>query len=239
MSSPDPLRNVRVVLSQPSHPGNIGAAARAMKTMGLRQLWLVRPRTLPDEAADAMAAGAADVLASARVCPNLDAALAGTVLAVATTSRYRDLPPPVLSPREAAVRLVAEARTHPVALVFGREAFGLAGDEVSRCQIVVNIPADAEYGSLNLAAAVQVMAYETRLAAISRGTLPVPEFEPASLDEIERLFEAMEKTLMDTGFLEPEHPGRLMVRLRRLFSRTRLEREEVAILRGIFRSMAK
>lgn len=210
-----------------------------MKTMGLRQLWLVQPRKFPDAVADAMASGAADVLAAAHVCACLDLALAGTVLAVATTSRYRDLPPPVLSPREAAARLVSEAASHPVALVFGSETFGLPSEEVSRCQMVVNIPADAEYGSLNLAAAVQVMAYETRLAAISEGTLPVPEFEPATLDDVERLYEAMEKTLIETGFLDPKRPGRLMVRLRRLFSRTRLEKEEVAILRGILNSMPK
>jgi len=239
MSSPDSLRNVRVVLSHARHPGNIGAAARAMKTMGLRDLWLVNPRQFPDAQADAMASGAVDVLARARVCSSLDDALAGTVLAVATTSRYRDLPPGVLSPREAAARLAAEATAHSVALVFGSETFGLSTEEVSRCQNVVNIPADPDYASLNLAAAVQVMAYEVRLAAAAGPTLPIPEFDPATLDDIERLFQALDQALQETGFLDPRNPGRLMQRLRRLFSRTRLEKEEVAILRGILKSIAK
>jgi TrmH family RNA methyltransferase len=239
MSSPDSLRNVRVVLSHARHPGNIGAAARAMKTMGLRDLWLVNPRQFPDAQADAMASGAADLLARARVCSSLDDALAGAVLAVATTSRYRDLPPGVLSPREAAARLAAEAAAHPVALVFGSETFGLSTEEVSRCQNVVNIPADPDYASLNLAAAVQVMAYEVRLASGAGPTLPVPEFDPATLDDIERLYQALDQALQETGFLDPRNPGRLMQRLRRLFSRTRLEKEEVAILRGILKSIAK
>jgi len=210
-----------------------------MKTMGLRDLWLVNPRQFPDAQADAMASGAVDVLARARVCSSLDDALAGTVLAVATTSRYRDLPPGVLSPRDAAARLAAEATAYPVALVFGSETFGLSTEEVSRCQNVVNIPADPDYASLNLAAAVQVMAYEVRLAAGTGPTLPVPEFDPATLEDIERLFQALDQALQETGFLDPRNPGRLMQRLRRLFSRTRLEKEEVAILRGILKSIAK
>ncbi len=239
MSLPDPLRNVRVILSHTSHPGNIGATARAMKTMGLRDLWLVNPRQFPDAQADAMASGAVDVLARARVCSSLDQALEDTVLAVATSSRYRDLPPSVLPPREAAARLAAEAAAHPVALVFGSETFGLSMEEVGRCQILVNIPANPEYASLNLAAAVQVMAYELHVAAQAGPALPVPEFEPATLKDIERLFEAMEDALQKTGFLDPQNPKRLMLRLRRLFSRARLEKEEVAILRGILKSIAK
>jgi len=239
MSLPDPLRNVRVILSHTSHPGNIGATARAMKTMGLRDLWLVNPLQFPDAQADAMASGAVDVLARARVCSSLDQALEDTVLAVATSSRYRDLPPSVLPPREAAARLAAEAAAHPVALVFGSETFGLSTEEVGRCQILVNIPANPEYASLNLAAAVQVMAYELHVAAQVGPALPVPEFEPATLKDIERLFEAMEDALQKTGFLDPQNPKRLMLRLRRLFSRARLEKEEVAILRGILKSIAK
>lgn len=239
MSSPDPLLGVRVILSHTSHPGNIGAAARAMKTMGLRELWLVNPRALPDARAEAMASGALDVLERVRVCANLGEALTGVTLAAATTARYRDLPPAVVSPREAAARLAAEAVSHPVALLFGGETCGLSSEDVSRCQMVVNIPANPEYPSLNLAAAVQVMAYELRLASGAREALPIPAFQPATLEDIERLYEALEDTLQETGFLDPQRPKRLMLRLRRLFSRTRLEKEEVAILRGILKSIAK
>jgi tRNA/rRNA methyltransferase len=239
MTSANLLRNIRVVLSHTSHPGNIGAAARAMKTMGLTELWLVNPKQFPDPQAQAMASGAADVLAGARVCEDLDQALAGTVLAVATTSRNRDLLSRLLTPREAAAQIAAQAAHCSVALVFGSESFGLSIRDVSRCQIVVNIPANPEYASLNLAAAVQVMAYEIRLAAAQfSGPLARPEFEPATLDEVERFFIHLEETLIRVGFLDPKNPKRLMLRLRRLFSRTRLEKEELAILRGILSSIA-
>jgi tRNA/rRNA methyltransferase len=240
MSSPDPLRNIRVVLRNTSHPGNIGAAARAMKTMGLGDLRLVNPKRFPDPQAQAMASGAADVLAAARVCASLDEALAGTVLAAATTSRNRDLLSRIMTPRAAAAQLAREAVKHPVGLVFGSETSGLSVADVSRCQIVVSIPSNPEYSSLNLAAAVQVMAYELRIAMPDLPEPQIaPESKPATLDEIERFYEHLERTLQQTGFLNPDHPKRLMLRLRRLFSRTRLETEEVAILRGILNSISK
>lgn len=239
MSSTPALANVRVVLSHTSHPGNIGAAARAMKTMGLGDLRLVNPKHFPDPQADAMASGAADVLERARVYATLDQALSGTVLAAAASARGRELRPETLDARGAAPRLAAEAAHGPVALVFGNEQAGLTAEEAGRCQLLVRIPVDPDYPSLNLAAAVQVLAYELRVAALGAPEPPAPEFPLATLDELERFYQHLEETLLFSGFLDPEHPKRLMPRLRRLFSRARLEKEEVNILRGVLRSISK
>lgn len=236
MNEPHPLTNVRVVLMRPSHPGNIGAAARAMKTMGLGPLYLVAPRRFPDPEACAMAAGALDVLQSARVAATLDEALSGTVLTAALSARRRDLPPRVMAPREAAAELLSEARTHPVALLFGAEASGLTTDEIARCQILVHIPANPDYPSLNLAAAVQVMAYELRLAVPGLKGCPMPVAELATHEEMEAFYRHLEETLAAIGFLNPRQPKRLMQRLRRLFDRARPRKEEVAILRGILKA---
>ena len=164
MNNTDPLKNIRVVLTQPSHPGNIGAAARAMKTMGLNALCLVNPRQFPHPDADARAAGALDVLQHAQVCDSLAAALSGCVLAVATSSRQRELRHEMMTAREAARELLAQAASHPVAIVFGNETSGLSSEEASLCQVWACIPANPEYASLNLAAAVQIFAYELRMA---------------------------------------------------------------------------
>src|SRR5687768_8319118 len=164
MNPPYPLDNVRVVLSHTTHPGNIGAAARAMKTMGLASLYLVNPKFFPDKEAERRAAGAWDILNKTRVCADLDDALSGTVLAAAVTARPRDLSHEVFDARRGAMELLEQARQDPVALVFGTEMSGLTTLEVSKCQIVVHIPANPEYSSLNLASAVQLMAYELRMA---------------------------------------------------------------------------
>jgi len=228
-----PLARVRVVLVETSHPGNIGAAARAMKTMGIDALVLVRPRHFPHAEAEAMASRATGILAAARVCDTLDEALAGTVFAVACTARSRDLSHPVLTPREAAARAIDEARRGPVALVMGPEKYGLTGQDVNRCSVIATIPANAEYSSLNLAAAVQLFAYEVRLAAERIETLPQESHPPAAHEDVEQLIAHLEQTMIDIGFLDPASPKRLMQRMRRLFARARLEREEVNILRGI------
>src|SRR6185436_20129236 len=156
------LARIRVVLCRPTHPGNIGAAARAIKTMGLSQLALVAPKLYPHPDAIARASGAADVLEAARVCPTLDDALAGCVLAIGLSARHRELVGKVQSARDAAVEAIDHAATGEVAIVFGTETFGLTNDDVSRCQTLAFIPANPDYGSLNLAAAVQVVAYELR-----------------------------------------------------------------------------
>jgi TrmH family RNA methyltransferase len=233
LSDPNLLANVRIVLARTSHPGNIGAAARAMKTMGLSQLWLVDPAVFPNSQAEAMASGATDVLSEARVCGSLSEALAGTRLALGLSARRRDLVAEVLTPAEAAPRVLTEALAAPVALVFGNEANGLSGEELALCQALVTIPANPEYSSLNLAAAVQVLAYEVRQAWLCRAVWPQPELDAAPLDEIERFYAHFERALADLEFLNPGSPGRLMLKLRRLFSRTRLAREEVNILRGV------
>ena len=229
------LENVRVVLSHTSHPGNIGAAARAMKTMGLSRLYLVNPRHFPDAAADAMASGATDVLSGATVCASLDEALQGTVLAVGLTARRRDLSHPMLTLRESAPQFAAKAMTAPVALVFGTEMSGLSNAELEKCQQLITIPVNPQYGSLNLAAAVQVVAYELRLCSVD--VVPVSEgFPLASFEDIDQFYEHLEQTLIKIDFLDPKHPKRLMTRLRRLFARAALEKEEVNILRGVLKA---
>ena len=243
MPLPDPaiLDRVRVVLSHPSHPGNIGAAARAMKTMGLSRLILVNPKAFPDAQADAMAAGATDVLVQAEVVSSLAEALSGTVLAMAMTARRRELAVPALWARDGAAELVAQAAGGDVALVFGNETSGLSNDELGLCRHWAMIPVSAGFSSLNLAAAVQVMCYELRLAAIDPGAPPAISGagELASHDEVEGLIAHIERAAISSEFLDPASPKRLIPRLRRMFSRAAPEKKEVDILRGLFAALEK
>lgn len=233
------LGRIRIVLSHPTHPGNIGAAARAMKTMGLSRLVLVNPHRFPDPQATAMAAGADDVLNSARVCASLDEALQGTRLALAVTARKRDLSHPAADARDAAVLLLDEAVEGEIAIVFGTEMSGLSNEEVLKCQRLAHIDANPEYSSLNLAAAVQVMAYELRRAATGGIRIGADRYEAAVFEDIEGFYAHLEQRLVVSGFLDPSEPKRLMDRLRRLFGRARLEKEEVNILRGILTAWEK
>ena len=233
------LDNIRVVLCQTSHPGNIGAAARAMKTMGLVSLYLVNPKRFPSPEAEAMAARSTELLDAARVCETLDQALVGTVYAAACTARNRDLSHAILTAREAGQRLVQEAARGPVAVVFGAEKYGLTVEDVNRCSVITMIPANPEYSSLNLGAAVQVLAYEIRQAAEATESYPPSEHAPARYEDVELFFTHLEQTLYDIEFLDPRHPKRLMQRMRRLFQRARLEHEELNILRGILAAMQK
>lgn len=239
MLDASPLNRVRIVLCGTSHPGNIGASARAMKTMGLSSLYLVNPHSFPAAEAAAMASNAADVLDRAVVCSSLDAALSGTVFAAACTARSRDLPHAVLTPREAGERLLRESAAGAVALVFGPEKTGLTSGEVSRCSAIAMIPTDPRCTSLNLAAAVQVFAYELWQSAQLPETLPQDAYQAASYEEVEFFFSHLEQTLYDIQFLDPTQPKRLMRRLRRLFQRARLEKEEVNLLRGILTATQK
>lgn len=234
-----PLARVRVVLSHPSHPGNVGAAARAMKTMGLSRLVLVNPRHFPDAQADAMAAGATDLLVDAIVVDSLAEGLRGTEFAVALTARRRELAVPALWARGAAAELVAGAARGDVALVFGNETSGLSNDELGLCRHWAMIPAERGFSSLNLAAAVQVMCYELRLAAIDPGTPPAVSGagEPAGHDEVEGLVAHFERAALGSGFLDPASPKRLIPRLRRMLARAVPEKEEVAILRGLLAAL--
>lgn len=227
------LDRIRVVLSRTSHPGNIGAAARAMKTMGLSQLWLVAPAHFPDPMAEARASGAEDLLAGARVVATLDEALADTVFAAALSARRRELSLPRLAAREAAAVLVERCAEGEVALVFGNETSGLTNRELAQCQLPVTIPTSPDFSSLNLGAAVQVLCYELWMRA--QRPPPFDDVRPqyASHAEFEGFIEHLERMVTASGFHDPANPRRLLPRLRRLFNRVRLEREEVAILRGM------
>lgn len=237
-----PLERIRIVLSHPSHPGNIGSVARAMKTMGLKDLALVNPKIFPDAQATAMAAGADDVLAGARVFTSLAEALAGTAFATAVTARRRELATEPLWAREAAAELAGLAQQGTaVALVFGNETSGLSNDEVALCRRWTQIPTSPEWRSLNLAQAVQILCYELRMAVTGAGTLPaIPEAgELASHEDVERFIAHLERAAVGSGFLDPLQPKRMMPRMRRLFSRAGLEKEEVAILRGLLAAFEK
>jgi len=227
------LDRIRFVLCAPSHPGNIGATARAMHTMGLARLCLVAPRQFPHPDADALAAGGEALLRRSSVFADLDSALAGATLAIGFSARPREFAGSAMSVRAAATEALRCAGAGEVALVFGSEMSGLSNDELARCQIVATIPGAPGHSSLNLAAAVQVAAYEIFLAAHGDGVWKAPAFAPATQDEIAELFAQGERTLVAMRFLDPHRPKRLLPRLRRLFARARLEREEVNILRGI------
>lgn len=245
MNNPSPLARIRIVLSHPSHPGNIGAVARAMKTMGLTRLTLVAPRYFPHEEATARASGAADVLERATVCDTLEEALSGSVLVAGMTARRRDLAAPFHWAREGAAELLAGTQqgTREVALLFGNETAGLSNDELALCHLALMIPANPEYSSLNLGSAVQLMSYELRLAAGLPGAPPPSHGEdecvPATTDEVEGFHAHLERVSIASGFLDPANPRRLMPRLRRLFARARLEHEEVSILRGFLTAIEK
>lgn len=232
-SAPAVLARVRIVLVRTSLPANIGAAARAMFTMGVTELVLVAPKRFPDPEAVALATGAAHVLDDARVVATLAEALAGCALAVGLSARPRAFAGRVLAIREAAQEAIAHARDGDIALVFGTEMSGLSNDELAQCAIAATIPANPDYASLNVASAVQVAAYELRVAAGARHVWTAPRFVPATHDEVSSLYAHAERTLAAMRFLDPAHPKRLLPRLRRLFGRARLEREEVNILRGI------
>ncbi|MBU9228726.1 RNA methyltransferase [Burkholderia multivorans] len=233
--------STRFVLVEPSHPGNVGAAARALKTMGFSRLVLVAPRVphvQSDPEAVAMASGADDVLASAHVVSTLGEALSGVHWSIALTARAREYGPPRLAPRAAAAHACTQVERGDIALVFGNERTGLANEHVEQCSAVAHIPANPAYSSLNLAQAVQVLAYELRVAFLEQTSEPAqqPAADTGTLaqsDEIERMYLHLENALIALDFLDPRNPKKLMPRLRRLFARTGLEREEVNILRGI------
>ena len=232
------LARVRFVLINTTHPGNIGAAARAMKVMGLSSLHLVTPKIFPNAEATAMASGADDLLQSAVLHDSLDTALAGCPLVLGTSARLRSLPMPVLDARRAAKQALAESASHQIAVLFGRERYGLTNEEMQRCQFLVNIPSNPEYSSLNIAQAVQILSYELRVAAqgFSDISIAPPDWEPVDDEQMEGLFEHLEQTLLDIRFLNPRQPKRLMMRLRRLFNRARPDQNEINILRGILKA---
>jgi tRNA (cytidine32/uridine32-2'-O)-methyltransferase len=225
---------LRIVLVGTTHPGNIGATARAMKNMCLDSLWLVRPRSFPSAEATARASGADEILARAKVCQTLDEALVGCRLVMGASARPRTVRWPQLGPRGCAERLLAEARHAPVALLFGRESSGLSNAELDRCHYLVQIPSNRDFASLNLAAAVQVLTYEIRAAALqSLQHEPRMPPEVAGAEVMEGFFQHLEQALLDLGFAHPKQSEQLLRRLRRLFLRARPDNEEINILRGM------
>ncbi len=230
------IDNLRIVLVGASHPGNIGAVARAMKNMGLRRLVLVQPLAFPHAEATARAAGADDVLADAQVVDSLETALRGCRVVFGLSARRRGVAGSELEPRQCAARTIAFAAQGQVALVFGRESSGLSNEELDHCHFLVRIPTVTDFGSLNLAAAVVVMAYEVRMAVLG-AAVAVERRLPAPAEEMERFYQHLERVLLATGFLNPANPRPLLRRLRRLFNRAQPEQREVAILRGILTSV--
>jgi len=240
------LSRLRIVLVGAQHPGNIGAAARAMKVMGLSDLALVAPERYPDPEATARASGADDVLLAARVHDTLDGALSDCTLAIGTSARTRRTQWSLIDVREAALRAVEQlgqvdeaedANPRRVAIVFGRERSGLLNEELDRCQLYLQVPTNPDYSSLNLAAAVQVVAYELRVAAGHGIAAQADAHEPVAAGDMEGLYGHLYDVLVASGFLDPDEPKLLMRRLRRLFNRAMPDRIEMNILRGALRSL--
>lgn len=234
--------NIRIVLVNTTHPGNIGGAARAMKNMGLERLYLVAPKEYPSDKAVWRSAGATDVLDKAVVVETLDEAILGCSLVVGTSARERRIPWPLLDPRQCGENVWAEAGSHEVALVFGREDRGLTNEELHKCNYHVHIPANPDYSSLNLATAVQVICYEVRMAylqAAEGNTLPQHQWDmpPAEAQALESYYLHLEQTLEELGFLDPANPKQTMTRLRRLYNRVRMDQMELNILRGVLTAM--
>ncbi len=233
------LENIRIVLVNTSHPGNIGATARAMKNMGLTKLVLVDPKDHPSFEAYSRASGADDVLGDATVVSTLSEALTGCSWVMGTSARERTVEWPIMQPRECAEKSVEQSRSGKVAIVFGRERTGLTNEELELCHALVCIPTNPEYSSLNVAAAVQVLCYELRIASLGELIEPSPiekseADSPATADQVEGMYDHLSQMLEDIGFFGTNNPEIVMRRLKGLFSRTHITKREVNILRGIF-----
>ena len=235
--------NIRIVLVNTSHPGNIGGVARAMKNMGLSQLYLVAPRDYPHEQAQWRAASAKDILDAAVVVPTLEDAIRDCQFVVGTSARERRIPWPLLDARQCAEQMAQASEREQVAVLFGREDRGLTNDELQVCNLHLNIPTSGAYSSLNLAMAVQIVAYELNMV-ISSSSSTVNKTEQwdspfASQGDMEHFYKHLEETLIDVEFLDPAAPRQLMSRLRRLYSRIRLDEMELNILRGVLTETQK
>ncbi len=237
------LDNIRIIMLNTSHPGNIGAAARVMKNMGLKHLYLVEPKQFPDPQATAMASGADDVLTKAMVCNRLEQALEGCHLVLGSTARERKIQHEFMDARSAALQAIEEARTCQVALVFGRERTGMTNEEIGLCHKLINIPTNPQYRSLNVASAIQIVSYELMMAkAITKPTAVLETdngVEYAATDAVEGFYRHLEATLIEIDFLNPQQSPQLMPKLRRLYNRSRLKQEELNILRGILTQTQK
>ena len=238
------LNNIRIVLIQTSHPGNIGSAARAMKTMGLSEFYLVRPKSFPDDQAIAMSSNATDILDKAIVVESVEEALVDCRLVVGTSARYeRTLQWDILEPKECSEKLVVQAQTGKVAILFGRESSGLTNDELAMCHFLVHVPTNPDYSSLNVASAVQILSYECRVAHLAKQKNEYKktekEEEIATADVMEGYYKHLEASMIESGFLDPKNPKHLMTRLRRLYGRVRVTPSELNILRGMLVAFQK
>lgn len=240
------LDNVRIVLVNTSDCRNIGSAARAMKTMGLKNLILVDPKEMPNGQAQALSAGASDVLGNAKVVATMEEAIKDCGLVIGTSARSRTLPWPMLDPRGCGAQMVKEGVEYPVALVFGRESSGLTNDELQLCHYHVAIPANPEYSSLNLAMAVQTLSYEIRMnfldtqdQNVAVEQVSVEDEQYPLVEETERFYQHFESAMQSTGFIQPQHPGLIMTKVRRLINRARPDGKELKMLRGILASIDK
>ncbi|WP_086931145.1 tRNA (cytosine(32)/uridine(32)-2'-O)-methyltransferase TrmJ [Agarilytica rhodophyticola] len=236
------LKRIRMVMVNTTHPGNIGAAARAIKNMGLSSLVLVDPKEFPSPKAVWRAAGAVDVLENVKVVSTLDEAISGCGLVVGTSARERRIPWPLLTPRECGDRVCVESQEHDIAILFGREDRGLTNEELQKCNYHVHIPANADYSSLNIAAAMQVIAYEIRMSFLNQEAGQAITFDdwdmpPAKQQDLEMYYTHLEETLAKLGFYDPKNPRQTMTRMRRLYSRVRMDEMELSIMRGMLTSI--
>lgn len=239
------LGQIRIVLVQTTHPGNIGGVARAMKNMGLSRLALVQPKIFPSEEADARSSGATEILQNAEIFDSLQDAVSESSLVIGTSARSRHIPWPLVSPREMSSVIAAVNESAEVSIVFGREDRGLTNEELHLCHLHVHIPTDPSFSSLNIAAAVQVIAYELRMKLLSNEAVEESRWgvqwdvELAEHQELERMFDHLERALVKIDFLDPENPRQLMPRLRRLFLRAVPDKLEVNVLRGILTAVER
>jgi len=239
------LANIRIVLIHTSHPGNIGSTARAMKTMGLSNLYLVKPKSFPDKQAVAMSAGATDILDKAVIVDRLQEAITDCQLVVGASARHeRSIRWNIQTSRKCGELVVQQASdSHKVAILFGRESSGLTNEELAQCQQLLYIPANEEYSSLNLASAVQIISYECRMAWLARQNKPAHKTTTqenlVTASEMEAYYQHLENSMIQSGFLDPAKPKHLMARLRRLYGRIQLEKSELNILRGMLSAFNK
>jgi tRNA (cytidine32/uridine32-2'-O)-methyltransferase len=236
------LDQIRIVLVETSHPGNIGGAARAMRTMGLSSLWLVRPERFPDPQADWRAVGAIDLLDHAQVCGTLDEAIGACTFVLGTSARHRRIPWPSMTAREAAPCILQEPGDCPIAILFGRETTGLSNEELQRCHQHIEIPAHADYSSLNLAMAVQIVCYELfQTDQTRRGVSHGVEWDrrPATAADLESFYRHLDNVLAEIEFYDPDNPRQALTRFRRLFNRLRPDETEVRMLRGVLKQVQR
>lgn len=227
------LSNIRIVLINTFHPGNIGAIARAMKNMGLSNLYLVDPNDYPSEEATSRAAGAVDLLENATIVKTLEEAIGDCSLVIGTSARHRTFQLPIMNARECAEAVIPEAKEHNIAILFGRETMGLLNDEIAQCHRQVYIDANDEYPVLNISQAVQIVAYEIWMAHQNElvHDKVVPEYPRKK--EMDLFYEHLEETLYGINFVVRNHPGKVLDKLKRFFNRSRPEKQELGILRGV------